>query len=100
VSVLIHCFSECSIIIAFAVLIRPWTHSMGKPPIPIFNQISHIPLLTIAHSPLLIRTLIRRGCQRQPYNHRSAHLKRGALHFPPPQSLRRSLCEASFQGRG
>ncbi|KAJ7586481.1 hypothetical protein C8J56DRAFT_944717 [Mycena floridula] len=98
-SSLSHCFSESVIIIAVAVLIQPSTHFPGRPPVPNFDQCFHIPLLTIAHSALLIFTLIHRGCQRQPYNHRNTHLQLCRLDFPPPQSLRWSSCEASFQGR-
>ncbi|KAJ7586615.1 hypothetical protein C8J56DRAFT_945111, partial [Mycena floridula] len=53
-SSLIHCSSESAIIIAFAVLIQPLMHSPGKPPVPNFDQSSHIPFLTIARSALLI----------------------------------------------
>ncbi|KAJ7586510.1 hypothetical protein C8J56DRAFT_944806 [Mycena floridula] len=99
-SCLIHCFSEWLMIITFTLLSQPLTQSVGQGIGPICNRFSHKPFLTIAPSALLIRTLIHRGCECQPSNHGSTHLKRGRLDFPPPQSLRRSPCEASFQGRG
>ncbi|KAJ7586626.1 hypothetical protein C8J56DRAFT_945151 [Mycena floridula] len=98
-SSLIHCFSEWSIIIAFAMLIKPFMHSAWQGIPPIYEQLFYIPFLTITHSPILVCTLICRRRQHQPYNHSSTHLKRCRLDFPPLRSLHWSSCEASFKGR-